>query len=467
MRWQNLFFMILGLPWLVRGAEVLTLGEVLASVQKNYPPLLVALQERNIADADVLAALGRFDLVSKARAESSRLGYYEYEYFEAGVEQYTPYQGLSYYGSYAKGSGDPPSYYGNLLTRSLGEYRGGIKMPLLEGRNIDYRRADLQKARLGVRLAELSIDQQRLAITQAATRRYWDWVAAGQRFQVAQQVLDIAMARDTQLREAARLGQIPDFEVLDNERIILQRRSQIVEAERGLQMAALDLSLYYRDENGNPRIATVDQTPAGFPPPEQLDEAKLADDIENALTRRPDLARYQPQKAQVSVDRQLAENQRLPSLDVGIAYYQDTGTIPRTLQGPRELRTSLTWELPFQRRSATGKLQAAQAKLNQLDQRERFQRDQIITEVRDAYSAVITAYKRVGVIRDEVATTRRVEAGERVRFDLGDTNLFTLNLRELATAEASIREVNAYADYFRAYAVYELTIAQALARANR
>lgn len=464
MRWQNLFFMILGLPLLVRGAEVLTLADVLASVEKNFPPLLAALQERNIADADVLAALGRFDLVSRARAESSRLGYYEYENFEAGVEQYTPYQGLSYYGGYAKGSGDSPSYYGSVLTRSLGEYRGGIKLPLLQGRQIDSRRAELQKARLGVRLAELSIDQQRLAITQAATRRYWDWVAANQRFQVAQQVLDIAMARDTQLREAARLGQIPDFEVLDNERIILQRRSQIVEAERGLQLAALDLSLYYRDDAGNPRIAATEQAPAGFPPPEQLDEAKLADDIENALNRRPDLARFQQQKAQVGVDRQLAQNQRLPLLDFGLAYYQDTGTTSRILQGPRELRTSLTWELPFQRRTATGRLQSAQARLSQLDQRERFQRDQVITEVRDAYSAVITAYRRVGVIRDEVATTRRVEAGERVRFDLGDTNLFTLNLRELATAEASIREVNAYTDYFRAYAVYELTIAQALSR---
>ncbi|BDC49524.1 multidrug transporter [Bryobacterales bacterium F-183] len=467
MRLHSLFFLVLSLPFLAYGAEVLTLADVLASVQKNYPPLLVALQERNVADADVLAALGRFDLVSRVKAESTRLGYYEFESVEAGVEQYTPYQGLAFYGGYAKGTGDFPSYYGSVLTRSLGEYRAGLKLPLLEGRAIDYRRAELQKARLGVRLAELTIDQQRLAIVQAATRRYWDWVAAAQRFQVAQQVLDIAMARDSQLREAAKLGQIPDFEVLDNERIILQRRSQLVETERGFQLASLDLSLFYRDDMGNPRIPTVDQTPAGFPPPEQLDEAKLAQDIESALNRRPDLARFQQQKEQLNVDRRLAENQRLPTLDFGLAYYQDNGTTTRILQGPRELRTSLTWELPFQRRTATGKLQSTQAKLNQLNLRERFQRDQVITEVRDAYSAVVTAYKRVGVIRDEVATTRRVEAGERVRFDLGDTNLFTLNLRELATAEASIREVNAYADYYRAFAVYELAIAQALARTTR
>jgi outer membrane protein, heavy metal efflux system len=86
--------------------------------------------------------------------------------------------------------------------------------------------------------------------------------------------------------------------------------------------------------------------------------------------------------------------------------------------------------------------------------------------VRDAYSAVVTAHKRAEVIREEVQTTKRVEDGERTRFDLGDTNLFTLNLRELATAEAEIREVNAYADYYRAYALYELSIAHALSKAT-
>ena len=446
-----------------RAAVVLTLEDVLASVNRHYPPLVAALQEKNIADADVLAALGRFDLVARVRNEQNRLGLYDYQNTDIGVEQALAFQGMSYAAGWNRGSGEFPAYLGGSATRSTGEYRAGLRLPLLRDRAIDGRRADLERARLGIRLAELSIDQQRLAILQMATRRYWDWVSAGLRYRVVQEVLAIAKARDQQLRESARLGQIPDFDVLDNERIILQRRSQLVEAERLLQLAGFDLSLYYRDDVGNPTVAVLDQVPAGFPPPRLLDAAQLDQDIETALKRRPEIARLQQQRAQIDVEKRLAKNQMMPNVDFGLTYYQDTGTTRLKLAGPQELRTSVTFELPFQRRNAAGRLQSAGARLTQIEQRERFQRDQVVTEVRDAYSAVITSQKRVEVIREEVATTKKVEDGERTRFDLGDTNLFTLNLRELATAEAEIRELNAYADYFRAQAIYELSIAQALA----
>lgn len=452
------------LTWAAPQQDVLILEEVLASVEKNYPPLVAALQEKNIAEADVLAVLGRFDLVARARNDQNRLGVYDYQTYDVGVEQALAFQGMSYSAGWNRGSGDFPSYLGGLITRSSGEYRAGLRVPLFRDREIDARRADLQRSKIGVRLAELSIDQQRLAIVQMATRRYWDWVAAGRRYNVVKQVLDIAMARDGQLREAAKLGQLPEFDVLDNERIILQRRSQLVEAERQQQLAALDLSLFYRDANGDPVVASLERTPAGFPPPQQLNEQQLAKDIETALNRRPEVERFRQQRAQVDVERRLAKNQQMPNIDFGLTYFQDTGTTRRTLAGPQELRTSLTFELPLQRRNAIGRFQSAQARLSQINQRERFQRDQIVTEVRDAYSAVITAHKRAEVIRDEVQTTKRVEDGERTKFDLGDTNLFTLNLRELATAEAAIREVNAYADFYRAFALYELSIAQALAR---
>lgn len=457
-------FLLLVVSALPGRSQPLELNEVLESVEKNYPPLLVALREKDIAEADVLAALGRFDLVARARFDTNRLGIYDYQTFDTGIEQPLAFQGMSLSSGWARGTGDVPSYLGGLLTRSTGEYRAGLRLPLFRDREIDSRRADLERARIGVRLAELSIDQQRLAIRQIATRRYWDWVAAGRRLAVVQQVLEIALARDKQLRDAAALGQIPEFDVLDNERAILNRRAALVDSERAQQQAALDLSLFLRDAQGNPILADASRTPAAFPEPVELDEGKLLDDIQAALSRRPDLERVRRQRIQLGVERDLAKNQRLPGIDLGLQFYQDTGRTQRTLAGPQELRTSLSFDLPFQRRTATGRVLSAEARIAQLDQRERFTRDQIAVEVRDAYSAVITAYRRAIVTRQEVAATKRVEDGERTRFDLGDTNLFTLNLRELATAEAGIREVAAFADLFRAYALYELAIAQALAK---
>ncbi|HYP09682.1 MAG TPA: hypothetical protein VER03_25885, partial [Bryobacteraceae bacterium] len=57
-------------------AQTLRLEDVLDSVQRHYPPLLAALQEQALADAETLQAEGRFDVVVRGRWDSDNLGYY-------------------------------------------------------------------------------------------------------------------------------------------------------------------------------------------------------------------------------------------------------------------------------------------------------------------------------------------------------------------------------------------------------
>lgn len=441
--------------------EHLTLETVLQSVEKHYPPLRVALLEAPIAEADYLAAQGRFDLVLKSSVDTNSLGFYESRRFDFGFEQPTAQWGTSFFSSYQLGSGSFPNYDGKFLTNGLGEYRTGLRQPLFRDRATDSRRTDLAKANLGRRLADLSIQQQRIIILQAATARYWNWVAAGRRFAVAQAILDIAVEREKILETAVELGQLPNFEVLDNKRIIEQRRSQYVVARRGVEQTAFDLSLFYRDDRGQPRTALPEQLPPAFPRPSNIDQDQLERDIAEALNRRPEVARLTTQQDQIRLDQRLAENRRLPGLDFILSYDRELGE-RRVPRGPNELRAGVVFELPFQRRTATGQAVAARTRVNQIDQRLQFQRDQIAVEVRDAVSAVRAAYEGANVLEAEVRATRQVEDAERIRYDLGESTLFVLNQRELQTADAQVREVSALADYYRALALYELAVAQAL-----
>ncbi|MFN7938608.1 MAG: TolC family protein [Bryobacteraceae bacterium] len=442
-------------------AQVLTLQEVLDSVQKSYPPLLAALQEKQAAEGDMLSAMSRFDTTFRARFDSDQIGYYDNERIDIGFEQATQKWGTTYYGGWRLGEGSFAPYDGKLDTRSYGEFRAGMKMPLLRDRAIDSKRADLRKADLNRRLAALSIDQQKLVILQTATRRYWEWVAAGRRYAVAEQLLDLAMKRNEILKESVRLGQTPAIEVAENERAILQRRSQLVEGERALQLATIDLSLFYRTDDGRPQMAAATRLPAGFPEQAALTEAQITDDIETALRRRPEVERLIVQRRQTQVDAELGRNQKLPNVDVLLSFTRENGT-GMVRRGPTELKGSLIFELPLQRRAAEGRIVNAEARLNQIEQRQQFTRDQITAEVQDAISAVQTSFRRAKLIAEEVQVARTLEDAERTKFDLGDSTLFLVNLREQATFDAAVREVSAQADYFRAQALYELAIAEAL-----
>jgi len=431
--------------------EVLRQNDVERSVRTSFPPLLAALQEIRQADGEALSAKGWFDTTLRGKADNNSLGYYENRAYDVSLEQPLSWGGANLFGGWRLGEGTFPIYDGKLDTRSLGESRVGARLPLLRDRAIDSRRAELGKTVLGQDSAKLSVEQQRLAIMSNAIQRYWLWVAAGHRLRIGRNVLDIAKNRQALLDKAADSGQIPAIDAIDNRRAILQRQSQVVEAERGLQGAALDLSLLYRDAQGNPIIPAESELP---------DEIKPADDtvgpdtntaIARALQERPDALRIAAQRAAAEIDLKAARNAKLPGLDLTSTFTSESGT-GIVKRGPQEFRAGITFELPFQRRVAEGRIQASQAKVTQLVQRERYARDSIREEVQDALSALQTAFERVRLTQEELLVTRQLEQAERIKFDFGEGTLFLLNLREQATLESAVRSITALSDHQRAFA---------------
>lgn len=439
----------------------LTLERVLESVDRNYPSLLAALKEREIADAKRLSAEGEFDLKLKSQAIWDPIGYYINRRYDTYLEQPTPFYGATFAGGYRIGTG----YYSSsditkLETLSDGEWRGGFRLPLLRDGATDRRRTDLTVTSLGQRLASLSIEQQRIAIARAASKRYWDWVAAGRRYEIAKNLLKLAEVRNNQIKETVELGQLAPIELTDNERAILQRQGEVVASERILQQAAIELSLYYRDDTGEPKLPIVQQLPPAMPEPKPVDLSKIPQDIADALGRRPEVLALGAERDISQAEARLARNQLLPNLDVYFGYSRDRGFGNKILQ-PVEVETGVTLEIPLQRRKATGKLRAEQAKIEQINLKERLARDRVGADIRDAYSALQAAFDRLRMIRGEVQVAFKLEDAERARFELGDSTLFLVNLRELATADAALREVNAIADYHRFNADYVAAMARA------
>lgn len=433
--------------------------DVLESVERHYPPLLAALQDRTIAEGELVTAQGAFDLTLRSLLDNNALGYYEYRRADFWIEQPLSWQGLQLFSGWRVSDGLYPSYYGHLETRSLGEVRSGLRLPLGRDRAIDARRANLRKSLLGRRIADLGVEQQRLFIILSAARRYWDWVAAGLRYRVAEGALKIAEQREELLEQAVRAGQLPAIEVEDNRRAILQRRALLTEALRAHQAAAIELSLFYRDAAGSPVMLTLDHLPALIPEPKELTDEQVQLDLAQAVQRRPELDRLAAQRHQLNIDKELADNQLLPAIDLSASFISDHGS-GMVRRGPQEFRTTLQFELPWQRRAAKGRQLAADARLRQLDWRERYQIEQIAAEVRDAASAVQTAAERAAVLKREVEVTRNLEDLERTRFELGEGTLFFLNQREQATIEAEFRAIAALADYQRSVAAYDWAIAR-------
>lgn len=444
----------------------LMLEEVVASVENNYPLLLAALQEQGISSGQLLAAQGAFDLYLRGR-EFWQAGTFDSHRISLGVDQNTAWNGASYFAGYRHSVGDFPIYYGDRKTGDGGEFRAGVLIPLLAGRAIDRRRATLQQAALTRALADPAIATQRLDFVRAASRAYWTWVATGRRYQVAQEVLKIAEDRDKQLAELVERGAVAEIERTDNQRVIVERQARLIAAERAWQQASIALSLYLRGEQGEPLIPPASRLPSEVADPLPVDRSRVSKDIEVALQQRPELERLRLQKERAAIDLQLARNQMLPGLNVGLEGYQDVGygsNFSKTplVTGTQLDRTayiaSLQLDLPVQRRDAKGRALTAQSTMAQLGFQEQFQRDRIAAELQDAASALERSYELLRKARENVAVARKVESGERERFLKGQGTIVILNLRELVAAEASFAEIDALAEYYRSLADYRAAL---------
>jgi outer membrane protein TolC len=453
-------------PATATGAEPLRLEEVLRSAEAAYPPLKAAELERDLARADLLSAEGGFDLSWRTRASTTPLGYYQYHRLDTTVEVPTQLWGSTFFAGYRLTRGNVPSYYGELATLSQGEVRGGVNVPLWRNGPVDRRRANVWRAEAGRRAADLGVAQQRLEIARAATTRYWDWVAAGRRLQVARDLLALAVARDAGLGVRVERGDLPAFERSDNARAILQRQAQVVSAERSLQGAALELSLFWRGPGGVPALPDPARLPLSLPEPEPGAGPPAQEAVEAAARRRPELGRLEALREQSETELRWAKNQRAPALDAQVVVSRDLGDGPASLR-PTVLEGAVLLDVPLQTRVAQGRVDAAEAQIARVEAQRAFARERIAVEVRDALVAMATARQRVEVARGELALARQLEQAERARFDLGEGTLLVVNLREQATADAAQREVDALADYHRAVAAYRAAAGEGAGRAGR
>jgi outer membrane protein TolC len=432
----------------------LTLCEVLQSVMLHYPLLQAVERERGIAAGKLTSAMGAFDTNVTGAGNALAPGTYENYRSDFGVQQMLPYGGVNLFGGYRTGFGDFTTYSLQRLTADAGEFRGGIAMPLAKNRDIDRARATRAQAALDVSLAEPAILRSRLDYMRAAARSYWNWSGTGERRLAADYLVDLAAERDVEIALRVKTGATANIERLDNQQNIALRQAVVVQTDRAVQQATIELSMYYRDPAGKPLLAgrkRMQPLPEPIEPTPLLFEQSLA----RALAARPEFQRLALQREKLLVERRLAENQTLPGLDAQLAGNQDAGFGKSSLSGPfgldrQVLEASLVFQMPAQRRDARGKVAATQSQLVQIQRQLQFAEDQIRAEVQDTYSALERAYEFQKQASQRLDLAQIVARAEREQLRLGRSDVLRVTLREQAKFEAEIYEIGSRQDFWRA-----------------
>jgi len=438
----------------------LPLDAVISSVYQSYPMLEAALYSRNVASGERLSAAGAWDTKLKAASENGPTGFYQTYRQSVGVIQ-PLFGGGEVFAGYRIGRGDFEPWYKERETNKSGEFKVGANLPLVQNRSIDERRAAIWRANYGRQLVEPDIHAQLIGFVQEASYAYWDWVAAGERYRIAERVLKLAEDRTDRIRDQVEQGFLDPPEQTDNLRLVSERKAKLAESEQKLNKAAIKLSLYYRDTQGQPVVPAIDDAPE-FPKPQLVDDEELAVDAQIALSQRPEIALLNLYQQQLDVDYAQARNQLLPALDAVLTASQDTGTptSKKNDKGEFELDASLFFEVPIQRRKALGKLRSIEGKVSQLNAKRRLTENKIVADVQTAYASLTAFYEQALQAQAAVAYAEDLAERERLNQRLGASDMLKVTLREQYAAESALKAVDALLLYFQAQADYRAALAQ-------
>ncbi len=414
-----------------------------------------ARQERQIAGGQLQQAWGAYDTKLQGYSLSEPTGFYRNFRNGIGVARQTWWGGYVSAG-YRIGRGDFQPWYKERETNEGGEFKLAFAQPLLQGRAIDPQRVAVFQASLATRAADPIVQLAILETAQEAATVYWQWVAAGAFLKAQRELLDLAINRGTELQLDFEANRRPDVELDYNRQLVAARTLEMNKAAQKFNEVSNKLSIYIRDEAGRPIAPGLEWIPQHFPVIQSFPQKDFATDFSAALSRRPEpqLLRFEMQ--QVEMDRRLARNDMLPSLDVIAEASQDTGIRASSSndKGQFELLVGLQGEVPLQRNKALGKFTETTGKINQVAAKLQLTRNKIEAELRRARFALDLSEQNIIQAEEALRLSIGVLSSyqEAYRLGIGKTNLIDINILETKVNENEIKLVEAQQNWFIALA---------------
>ncbi len=427
-------------------SQALTQKNVIDSALKNYPKVLSYYEKIAVKEGGVLENEGFFDIKLKQTYSDKTRGFYDGKILDSFLEKQNAFLGSKVYAGYRKSFGSFPSYEAGSITNSDGEYRAGIKFSLLQNSMIDQGRLDLITSKLQLKESKVQLENIKIEIQRDASKAYWSWVVAGKIFQTYKNLYEIALKRNQQLEARLEKGDIAQIILAENNRNVLNRKSAMLEAQRKFENAAIYLSLFYRDENQNPKIPHEKNLPELEFKTQNIDFSQIEKDLIHALIERPEIKLIKIRKEQEMSNLEQANNLLKPQLDVDVGVSKDIGAGPISREQTNNYAQAQI-QMPLQRREAKGKVAATESKIKVIKYEEQLLGDKIKSEIEQIRNSLNFTSTILENLEEEISLCKKVENAERERFKNGNSDFFLINLREQETAEAKINQLNTYEKY--------------------
>ncbi len=421
-------------------ADTLTLDSYLKILRCCHPLAQTADLNLMIRQFNTRAARGGFDPV--LGGDFDRKMFEDKTYFQhidAGVSGFILPGGIGYQAGYELNSG----LYLNPEQRNPqnGLYYAGINVPLLQGMITDRRRTALRQAQA---LEESGEEERRLALNElifGAYTKYIYWLAYHELEDLYIRQVEFTTERLENIRNAVLGGDRAAIDTAD-------ARAMLANWQMGLaETRALKIKYTYMILAD---LWTEDGLPLNlesFPVPAPISENFFPEE-ELTVLRSPIIRVAELKTEVMRLDKRLKAEYLKPKLNVKYNFLygnpQSNNAFPVFFEN---YKAGINFSMPLFLRTERGEWRAAEAKWKIARWEQEFKVTELDAKFRSTLAELVQNREFATQANQLAAFTKRLAEAEQDRFDAGDSNFFSLFLRETNYVNAVQKRIKADAEF--------------------
>lgn len=437
-------------------AKVFTLENFYELVLRNHPIAKQTVLMTELAKQEIRLARGQFD--PKIEAAYLSKNYNDKEYYSSlkGSLKFPTRFPIDPSFNIENNRGDylnPEKYIGPEFDYQ--QYYAGISIPLGRGLITDDRRTALRQADLFQDLTEAEQVKLVNTLLLEAAKEYWQWYYAYYNFRLTSRSAVIAEEIFGRVKMNYQYGEAAVIDTVQAKITWQQRMIEQQEALLNYQNSGLSLSTYLWDSLNNPLQLDLGWMPVRDQQNWVLKASELEELLVQAKSKHPELQKLDIKLDQLELDRRLALEYLKPQLDLSY-YFLNQPFNPEwnsSIQFAENYKLGLDFSFPIFLRKERAKLAQTKLKVANTEFEQNLKEREIINEITGIYNQLFNLQSIIAQQQNMVQNYEQLLQAELLNLDLGESDLFKINLQQekLIQAQSKWLKLSAEFEKLKAY----------------
>lgn len=430
--------------------SVLTFEEYLGYVKQHHPLVKQANLKLSVGEATLLKARGGFD--PKIEIDYDRKKFKGTEYYDElnAAFKVPTWYGIEFKADFEENTGvflDP-----SLTVPQDGLYSAGVSFSLAQGLLINDRMAMLKKARYYVEQTSAERDLLVNQLIFEASIAYLEWVESYTEQQIYKSFLKNAETRFKGIKRSVEVGDKAAIDTTEARITLQDRRLNLEAASLNRRKAALKASTYLW-VNEVPLLIETSVVPI-LPNDTVLESSLFLEGITmdvTTVTNHPKLRSIDAKVDGLEVDRFLKQNKLLPKVNLQYNFLTPDGDQLNSFN-TSNYKAGLSLSVPLFLRKERGDLKLATLKLQDATFERATTSLNLQNKILAVTTEIVSLQQQNNLAAQIVNDYTTLVAAEERKFQLGESSLFLVNLREQKLIEASLKANELQVKYLNANA---------------